>query len=120
VGTGGPLDRIAGGAFGRSLAEKIKDGYIFGFSRGAYTARSLAGFISYCGLMTKTQMDLLPGVWLAWQDRDDPTDEQRAVIAESRRTHRPGALKPGGPRWPRSSVAPPPRMSPCSFTVRKA
>lgn len=96
VGTGGPVDRIVGGAFGEGLAENVKDGYrflannyergdeiyIFGFSRGAYTARSLAGFISYCGLMSKVQMDLLPGVWLAWQDRDNPTDEQRAMIRE--------------------------------------
>jgi uncharacterized protein (DUF2235 family) len=27
--------------------------YIFGFSRGAYTARSLAGFIGQCGLLRR-------------------------------------------------------------------
>ncbi len=94
VGTGGPVDRVVGGAFGEGLAQNVKDGYrflannfepgdeiyVFGFSRGAYTARSLAGFISYCGLMPKTLMDQLPGVWLAWQDRDKPTDEQRDMI----------------------------------------
>jgi hypothetical protein len=96
IGTDGHVDRIIGGAFGRGLAENVKDGYrflannyergdeiyIFGFSRGAYTARSLAGFIGYCGLMPKTLMDRLPAVWLAWQDRDDPTDEQRAMLRE--------------------------------------
>jgi uncharacterized protein (DUF2235 family) len=67
VGTDGtPLEQIAGGAFGDGLFQKIKDGYtyifqeyeqgddifIFGFSRGAYTARSLAGMIAVCGIPT--------------------------------------------------------------------
>ncbi len=61
---GTPLDRVAGGALGLGLFQKVKDGYaqiahlyergdelfIFGFSRGAYTARSLAGMIAVCGL----------------------------------------------------------------------
>jgi uncharacterized protein (DUF2235 family) len=65
VGSDGtPLQKIVGGAFGDGLFQKIKDGYtkiahvydqdddifIFGFSRGAYTARSLAGMIAICGL----------------------------------------------------------------------
>ena len=67
VGSDGtPLEKVAGGAFGDGLFQKIKDGYtkiahvyakddqilIFGFSRGAYTARSLAGMIAICGLPT--------------------------------------------------------------------
>lgn len=65
VGVNGtPIDQLLGGAFGDGLLAKIKDGYttiarsydpgdgiyIFGFSRGAYTARSLAGMIAVCGL----------------------------------------------------------------------
>jgi uncharacterized protein (DUF2235 family) len=68
VGSDGtPIDKLLGGAFGLGLWQKIKDGYgtiasvyeagdeifIFGFSRGAYTARSLAGMIAACGLPTK-------------------------------------------------------------------
>lgn len=67
VGSDGtPLEKLTGGAFGAGLFQKIKDGYtkiaqvyeqndnifIFGFSRGAYTARSLAGMIAVCGLPT--------------------------------------------------------------------
>lgn len=74
VGTG-PLDRITGGGFGFGLDQHVRaaynwlvqhfedgDGtsekppdqiYIFGFSRGAYTARSLVGFISTCGLLRR-------------------------------------------------------------------
>jgi uncharacterized protein (DUF2235 family) len=61
---GTPIEKLAGGAFGLGIFQKIKDGYtkisqvyevddeifIFGFSRGAYTARSLAGMIATCGL----------------------------------------------------------------------
>ena len=61
-------DRFRGGALGTGLTGKVRlayewlvkhydDGdevFIFGFSRGAYTARSLAGVMSRCGL-------LLPG-----------------------------------------------------------
>ncbi|MCC9626031.1 DUF2235 domain-containing protein [Thalassospira sp. MA62] len=65
VGTGDILDQIRGGAFGNGLLENVVDGYrflannycpgdeifIFGFSRGAFTARSLAGLIGLCGLL---------------------------------------------------------------------
>lgn len=58
------LGRIVQGAFGEGILQKVRDGYtkiahvyepgddifLFGFSRGAYTARSLAGFIAVCGL----------------------------------------------------------------------
>jgi len=68
VGSGGNLfSHLLGGAFGEGLFQKVKDGYtaiahvyeegdsvyIFGFSRGAYTARSLAGMIAIYGLPTK-------------------------------------------------------------------
>jgi uncharacterized protein (DUF2235 family) len=67
VGSDGtPVDRLLGGAIGQGLFEKIKEGYakvahvyddgdqifLFGFSRGAYTVRSLAGMIAVCGLPT--------------------------------------------------------------------
>jgi len=58
--------KVRGGLFGYGLDDEIKDAYkwlidnfetcdelfIFGFSRGAYTARSLSGFISKCGLLS--------------------------------------------------------------------
>ncbi len=58
-------EHLSGGMFGIGIDEEIVDAYewlienyepgaqlfIFGFSRGAFTARSLAGFISKCGLL---------------------------------------------------------------------
>jgi uncharacterized protein (DUF2235 family) len=57
--------RLVGGMFGWGLDDEVIRAYqwlverykpddrifVFGFSRGAYTARSLAGFISKCGLL---------------------------------------------------------------------
>ena len=74
VGASGlPLDMLFGGVFGSGLFEKIKEGYaqiahvyeagdeifLFGFSRGAYTARSIAGMIAACGLPTQHFDDAL-------------------------------------------------------------
>jgi uncharacterized protein (DUF2235 family) len=58
-------ERLRGGMFGIGINEEVVSAYewlvehyeqdaqlfIFGFSRGAFTARSLAGFISKCGLL---------------------------------------------------------------------
>src|SRR5258705_169976 len=64
VGTD-PGEKVSGGAFGWGLFDQIKDGdrklrehfepgdriYIFGFSRGAYSARSLGGMIAPRGVL---------------------------------------------------------------------
>ena len=60
-----PTDYVTGGGFGRGLSNNVlraflwltehhRQGdeiFVFGFSRGAYTARSLVGFLSVCGLL---------------------------------------------------------------------
>jgi uncharacterized protein (DUF2235 family) len=65
------LDRALDGAFGVGLLQTIRDAYskiahvfepgdeifLFGFSRGAYTVRSLAGMIAACGLPTGSFTD---------------------------------------------------------------
>ena len=67
------LERIRGGGFGYGISDNIKDGYkflvsnyeygddiyIFGFSRGAYTARSLAGLIRNVGILTRDKYYLI-------------------------------------------------------------
>lgn len=67
VGVTHGLAHWLGGAFGYGLAGNVLDGYrwlcetwqgnddlyLFGFSRGAYTARSLAGMICKCGLLKR-------------------------------------------------------------------
>jgi uncharacterized protein (DUF2235 family) len=68
-------DKIRGGVSGHGLSKNIREAYyeiarqyksngndidkvfIFGFSRGAYTARSLAGMIYSCGLLEKDKLN---------------------------------------------------------------
>ena len=79
VGTdGSKLDRLIGGGTGKGLADNIKSGYkwlatkyrpgdrifLFGFSRGAFTVRSLGGMISCCGLLDLSDERLEPNeIW---------------------------------------------------------
>lgn len=65
IGTGSLYDRFRGGLLGEGLTSNIREAYtflsrhyedgdqifIFGFSRGAYTARSLAGMVQASGLL---------------------------------------------------------------------
>jgi len=113
--------KIRGGAFGEGLSEHVKAGYdwlrrsydwaageeanqifIFGFSRGAYTARSLGGLIATCGLARDSTLST---DWLYSRYRDrksgaDPiwkldfiqrtaertlTDDEKTLLAHSRR-----------------------------------
>ncbi|WP_186416718.1 DUF2235 domain-containing protein [Bosea sp. CS1GBMeth4] len=68
VGTGlSRLDRFVGGALGAGLSTNIRQAYrylsavyragdeicVFGFSRGAYSARSLVGYIAAAGLLKR-------------------------------------------------------------------
>ena len=67
VGVQRGLSHLLGGAFGYGLSGNVMDGYrwlcqtwqpgddiyLFGFSRGAYTARSLGGLIRKCGLLKR-------------------------------------------------------------------
>ncbi|MBK5958017.1 hypothetical protein CCR97_07305 [Rhodoplanes elegans] len=79
VGTeGGWWNRAVGGGAGAGLARNVKSAYqwlaynfrpddrifLFGFSRGAFTVRSLAGMINRCGLLDITDPGLKPdAVW---------------------------------------------------------
>ena len=78
VGTGKSLwNRFAGGSFGEGLDQNIMSAYrwlgshyapgdrifLFGFSRGAYTVRSLGGLITKCGLIDLSKSMNVDDVW---------------------------------------------------------
>jgi uncharacterized protein (DUF2235 family) len=83
VGTG-MFDRVPGGAFGWGLSRHIQDCYrfivgcyapgdelfLFGFSRGAYIARSLAGFIRNAGVLRRDHVRRLPAAYELYRRRD--------------------------------------------------
>lgn len=72
-GIGSYYDRIIGGATGKGINKNIMDDYryivqnyapgdeifLFGFSRGAYTVRSLCGLINNCGILTRPDARLI-------------------------------------------------------------
>lgn len=107
-------NRLRGGAFGEGLSDNIRqayqwlieqydDGdeiYLFGFSRGAFTARSLAGLIASCGLLRPGTAVSMPSlfkryrtqakpIWQVTWDLDHHPDqvtrEERTLAACSRR-----------------------------------
>jgi hypothetical protein len=101
VGTeGGVLDRLAGGGMGEGLEKNIKSAYhwlscnyepgakiwLFGFSRGAYTVRSISGMISRCGLLNGRDSNLLEaGIWAAvdtlFGNYRQPKEKAKPVVA---------------------------------------
>lgn len=91
-------DRIAGGAFGFGLDQKIQDGYqwlvnnlpstgsshdyhifVTGFSRGAYTARSLVGMIRNVGLLRPENVHRVGDAYALYRQRDASADTAEAV-----------------------------------------
>jgi uncharacterized protein (DUF2235 family) len=86
------FQRLSGGALGVGLSENVRDAYhflaheftpgtevyVFGFSRGAYTARSLCGFIKAAGLLKQPDEG---EVWRAYLDY---------YVTESRTLAQPG------------------------------
>lgn len=72
-GLGSYHDRVVAGATGKGLHKNIMDGYryivqnyspgdelfLFGFSRGAYTIRSLCGMINNCGIVKRPDARLI-------------------------------------------------------------
>lgn len=108
-------ERLRGGALGKGLSRNVRDGYewlitnyesgdqvfLFGFSRGAYTARTLAGMIARCGLLRTEQhlsvkdifaryrrgKDAIALHQLEWDERDGKpiSPEDRRLLDNSRR-----------------------------------
>jgi uncharacterized protein (DUF2235 family) len=92
--------RILGGMFGLGLSKNIRDGllwlgqnyqaddeiFVFGFSRGAYTARSLVGLIRKCGIprqsgrefSDRTMLGLVDTAYNIYRDRQWSVDSTPA------------------------------------------
>ena len=91
-------DRFLGGAFGvgletniiegyKFLAEQYQDGdhvYVLGFSRGAYTARSLIGLIRNCGLIQPRHLGIRVGIaYGIYRTQEDGPDSFTARLFRS-------------------------------------
>jgi uncharacterized protein (DUF2235 family) len=77
------LSRWIAGGLGLGLFDKIAEAYrflvlnyelgdeiyVFGFSRGAYTARSLAGMITHCGILRREHIENVPRAFNFYKTR---------------------------------------------------
>ncbi len=96
VGTKGMIDRILGGALGWGLNDNIISIYrwliknyerddeiwLFGYSRGAYTARSVAGLLRNCGLALRERS--IGRAMEIYRRRDSGPDTEEAVRFRNR------------------------------------
>lgn len=85
------------GATGESLSEKVQEAYafiaqnyhpgdeifLFGFSRGAYTARMVAMFIGAIGVLDRTDMDHFADIFVAYQKLGKETDPRQIEKLEA-------------------------------------
>lgn len=87
IGTGvGFYDRIVGGGTGLGLSEHIREGYDFivnnyvpgdeifllGFSRGAFTARSISGLVGAVGILTKAALPYFYEIFKDFENSRNP------------------------------------------------
>ncbi|MFH8977014.1 DUF2235 domain-containing protein [Streptomyces sp. NPDC017890] len=87
-------ERLRGGAFGVGLSRNIVDAYrflvetyepddelfLFGFSRGAFTARSLAGLVRNSGIVSREHADRIPEAWALYRDRIEQPNGAAATL----------------------------------------
>lgn len=103
VGTGGFFDNVKGGAFGVGLSSNIRRAYlflsrhyepgdevfIFGFSRGSYTARSLVGYIGSVGLLRSSNCTAANESRAWYHYRTNPLNRLPTEEAQIRRNSYP-------------------------------
>ncbi len=88
-GVGSYHDKVKGGAFGAGIDKNIMDAYrfivqnydpedelfLFGFSRGSYTVRSLAGMLFNCGVLRRPKANLIQRAYDMYKDREVHPDD---------------------------------------------
>jgi len=94
-------DHLRGGAFGVGLSENIREAYqflvtryepgdelwFFGFSRGAYTVRSLAGFVRNSGLLRREHAGQVDEAYALYRRRDADSNPRPIEAQLFRRTY---------------------------------
>jgi hypothetical protein len=101
IGTWDEIDKLLGGAFGIGIDQHIQlaylflalnydpgdEVYLFGFSRGAYTVRSLAGMLNRCGLVIEQNIRQIPTAYSLYRRPRDLTGQQQHELDKFRTDH---------------------------------
>ncbi len=95
------LSRLLDGAIATSLGQNVIEAYdflarryepgdriyLFGFSRGAYTVRAMAGMLHMYGLTERGNEQLTPHIWALYNlrgpDRNSPQSRERFKVADA-------------------------------------
>jgi uncharacterized protein (DUF2235 family) len=89
-------ERLLGGAFGFGLSQDVQDCYrflvenyddgdelfFFGFSRGAFTARSTAGFIRNAGILRRENAGRIPEAYALYRNHQGPDAPSAVAFRE--------------------------------------
>lgn len=114
-------EKWSGGIFGRGLTEKIVRAYhflvlnyepgdqiyVFGFSRGAFTARSFVGLLRNAGVMSRRSLSHIRkaiDLYLSRDERSSPNSEEARAF---RMLHCPKLCLPGDLDWRRTALGKP-------------
>src|ERR1700730_9304683 len=87
-------EKFRGGMFGTGLVKNLADAYrflifnyspgeeifVFGFSRGAYTARSFVGLINACGVMLRAHASMVDFAIEQYKRRDSSDDYKDEML----------------------------------------
>lgn len=106
-------DHFLGGVFGMGLTENITDAYnwlvlnyqpgdrifVFGFSRGAFTARSFVGLIRNCGIISRRSLTSIAAAVKLYRDRDQAATPNSDRARQFRMDHCPTLCLPGDRDW---------------------
>jgi uncharacterized protein (DUF2235 family) len=112
VGNHWGIDRLLGGGLGLGLSKNVIEAYrfilynyepgdvifLFGFSRGAYTVRSLAGLIQHAGLLPKKEDFYVPEAYELYRQRPARGQDQapwQQQISNFRQEHSARAIAIG-------------------------
>ncbi|WP_309060072.1 DUF2235 domain-containing protein [Streptomyces sp.] len=103
-------ERLRGGAFGMGLSRNVLDAYrflvesyepdddlyLFGFSRGAFTVRSLAGLVRNSGILRRDHVGRTREAWALYRDRvERPTDAAATLFRRTYARETPSAASAG-------------------------
>jgi len=110
VAFGNTINNFLGGAFGVGLMENIERAYrfltfnyapgdrifVFGFSRGAFGARSFGGLIRTCGILRKEHVGKVKEAVTLYKNRDREAGPDAAPCAKFRQEHSVAAFAGNG------------------------
>ncbi|MBZ5635356.1 MAG: DUF2235 domain-containing protein [Acidobacteriia bacterium] len=103
VGTAEGLDKFTGGAFGHGIEGNIRELYrflvynyeagdelyFFGFSRGAFTVRTLIGFMNKVGLIQKDDDYYVPDLYAYYESGKGPDSQEYTLAYHNIKDPRP-------------------------------